>query len=186
MSALVEAAKELSDFMAGQGWKHCLIGGLTVQVWGELRTTLDVDFILLTGWGFDDSFIDPLLEAFEPRITDAKQFALQNRVLLLYASNGKGVDVSLGALPFEESVVARSTSSELEPGYYLPVCSAEDLFVMKAFASRPHDWKDIEGIAARQQGLDQLYILEHLKYLCELKGEPEIIDRARQILERHQ
>jgi hypothetical protein len=29
---------------------------------------------------------------------------------------------------------------------------AEDLFVMKAFAARPLDWIDAEGIAVRQAG----------------------------------
>jgi hypothetical protein len=36
---------------------------------------------------------------------------------------------------------------------------AEDLFVMKAFAARPLDWIDAEGIAVRQAGaLNQRYI----------------------------
>jgi hypothetical protein len=33
-------------------------------------------------------------------------------------------------------------SAEFAPDIILPTCSAEDLFVMKAFASRPQDWID--------------------------------------------
>jgi hypothetical protein len=31
-------------------------------------------------------------------------------------------------------------------------CSAEDLIVYKAFADRPRDWIDVEGVLLRQQG----------------------------------
>jgi len=52
------------------------------------------------------------------------------------------------------------------------------------FAARAQDWLDTEGIAARQgDGLDKRYILEHLSVLTELKEAPEILDRAREILE---
>ena len=56
-------------------------------------------------------------------------------------------------------------------------CSAEDLIVMKAFAARPRDWLDIEGIIIRQTGkLDWAYIVTQLEPLVELKGEPEILE----------
>lgn len=43
------------------------------------------------------------------RVADAIEFALRTRVLLLrHAPTGIDVDVSLGALPFEEEVVDRS------------------------------------------------------------------------------
>jgi hypothetical protein len=49
-----------------------------------------------------------LLAAYEGRIADARDFALRHRVLLLRAAGGAGIDISLGALPFEESVVRRA------------------------------------------------------------------------------
>ena len=59
------------------------------------------------------------------------------------------------------------------------ICSAEDLLVMKAFASRPLDWNDVRGILVRQgtRKLDWRYIREELTPLCELKEEPEILRR---------
>ena len=65
----------------------------------------------------------------------------------------------------------------------MPTCSAEDLFVMKAFASRPQDWLDARGIIIKQGGkLNQPYIFKHLNTLCDLKETPEIVQQARRIL----
>jgi hypothetical protein len=58
-------------------------------------------------------------------------------VLLLRAAGGAGIDVSLGALPFEESVVRRATTASFGPEVELRTCSAEDLMVVKQFAWRP-------------------------------------------------
>jgi hypothetical protein len=183
MNALFEAAREVSGFMADRDWPHCIIGGLAVQRWGEPRLTRDVDLTLLTGLGNEASFVRPLLDCFKGRLPDAMEFALQNRVLLIRASNGADVDISLGALGFEIDMLNRATSEEFAPDCVLPVCSAEDLFIMKCFASRPQDWIDAESVAIRQRGmLDVDYALNHLELLSELKEAPGILDRARQIL----
>jgi hypothetical protein len=47
----------------------------------------------------------------------------------------------------------------------------------KAFASRPKDWLDLEGVIVRQTGkLDWPYIRCELEPLAELKGAPEILE----------
>ena len=89
----------------------------------------------------------------------------------------------LGALPFEIEMVRRAVSVEFAPGIALPCCTAEDLFVMKAFANRPREWVDAEGIVARQGSLDRPYIVERLKVLCDLKDDPDILVRAKRLLE---
>lgn len=182
MNAIFAAAKEVCDFMKARRWRFCIIGGLAVQRWGEPRTTLDADLTLLTGLGDEEGFATELLAEFRPRIPDALSFSLVRRVLLLYASNGKSIDVSFGALPFEEEMVRRAVQQNFAPGVVLPCCTAEDLFVMKAFASRPKDWLDAESIVVRQERLNSRYIIEHLRALCELKETPEILERAEQAL----
>ena len=144
----------------------------------QSRETIDVDVTLLTGFGNEESFIREILSWYEPRVPDAVGFALRNRVVLVQAPSGVGIDIALGGLPFEEASVERSTLYEFAPGTSLRTASAEDLIVMKAFASRAKDWVDVEGIAIRQAGkLDWVYVLGHLTPLAELKGEPEILDR---------
>ena len=111
------------------------------------------------------------------RITDAVDFALSKRVLLARTPSGVGLDIALGALPFEESAMERSSLFTFPPDVQLRTCSAEDLVVMKAFAARPKDWFDVEGVIVRQAAkLDWNYIRRQLQPLAELKGAPEIMD----------
>lgn len=161
-----------------EGWRFCLIGGLALQRWGEPRETVDVDLTLLTGFGGEAPFIARLLGRFEARIENAAEFARANRVLLLRATSGVGLDIALAGLPFEELVVDRSSSFTFPLDVSLRTCSAEDLIVLKAFADRPKDWVDIEGIAIRQTGrIDWAYVRRHLAPLVELKEAPTILDR---------
>jgi hypothetical protein len=188
VTEVIRAAAELQTVCVEQGWRFCFIGGLALQRWGEPRETVDVDFTLLTGFGDEERFARILLQRFEPRIDRAIEFALSNRVLLLRVKSGVGLDIALGALAFEESVVARSTLFQFPEERWLHTCSAEDLIVLKAFAARAKDWIDIEGIIIRQTGkLDWHYIEAQLTPLAELKESPEIVDeleRRRREFER--
>ena len=83
------------------------------------------------------------------RIDDARRFALRNRVLLLKSVESVGIDISLAALPFEEEVIARASLFGFAPGLDIRTCSAEDLIVLKLFASRPLDIRDAEGVVIR-------------------------------------
>lgn len=182
MNALFEAAKEVCEFMAARRWEFCVIGGLAVQRWGEPRTTMDADLTLFADWGDEETYAAAILERFQSRIPDALKFALDNRVLLIRASNGKDVDIGLGALPLEAEMIERAIPVEFAPGVVLPCCSAEDLFIMKAFANRPRDWVDAAGIIERQAALDKDRILANLAELCEYKESAGILERARSLL----
>jgi hypothetical protein len=183
MNPLYEAAMELQSFLEARKWKFCFIGGLALIRWGEERTTRDVDATLMTGFEKDESFARSLLERFQGRQPDALEFALSRRVLLLKSGNGVGMDIALAGLPYEERVIANSSVFEFAPGACIRTCSAEDLVVLKAFASRPQDWVDIEGIIARQgPKLKTAYILKQLKPLADVKEAPEILDRVKKLL----
>jgi hypothetical protein len=90
MNELCRVALEVQRECEKRGWRFCFIGGLAVQHWGEPRFTRDVDLTLLTGFGGEETYIDPLLEVFEPRMEDCREFALQNRVLLLKSAEVLG------------------------------------------------------------------------------------------------
>ena len=75
------------------------------------------------------------VETLRGRLADARTFALRHRTLLLVASNGTPIDLSLGAMPFEERAVERSSPFGVGEGV-LTTCSAEDLIVHKAFAAQ--------------------------------------------------
>lgn len=178
VNALFGAAAELQVLCQREGWRFCFIGGLAVLRWGEPRETVDVDLTLLTGFGGEERYIATLISQFAPRVDNAAAFALRTRVLLLRASSGVGLDIALGGLPFEESAVERSTLFTYPPDVALRTCSAEDLLVLKAFANRPKDWIDIDGVLVRHGNLlDWDYVYKQLTPLAELKEEPEIVQR---------
>lgn len=178
MTEVIKAAADLQTFCDTQAWRCCFIGGLAVQRWGEPRETIDADLTLLTGFGDEDPFITALAGRFEPRIDQAAAFARAHRVLLLKAPSGVGLDIALGGLPFETSVVERATLFSFTPNVSLRTCSVEDLIVLKAFADRPKDWVDVDGVLLRQKGqIDWAYVLAQLAPLVELKDAPEILQQ---------
>lgn len=185
MTPLLRAAADLQAVCDAHGWRYCFIGGLAVLRWGEPRETVDVDLSLLTGFTNEDAFVSVLLGAFAPRIPDAAAFAQANRVLLLRADSGVGLDIALAGLPFEALVIERSSVFTYPQEIGLRTCSAEDLIVLKAFADRPKDWMDIEGIVIRQSpSLDWTYVRDQLAPLAELKDAPELMARLEQTRER--
>jgi predicted nucleotidyltransferase len=185
MRDLARAALQVQKFLDQQRWKYCFIGGLAVQKWGQVRITDDIDLTILTGFGTEEKYIDKLLSCFDARIPNARAFAIQNRVLLLVDKNHIDIDVSCGAFAFEQLAVARARKVQIKPGVRLKLCTAEDLIVYKAFANRPLDWIDIDGIVAKQtkSKLDWKYVFTELTPLAELKEEPEIISKLRALIE---
>jgi hypothetical protein len=173
MKNIFEEAFALQAFLLEKSLRFCFIGGLALQRWGEHRTTNDIDLTLLTGFSGEGKVVDLLLARYRGRIANARETALAARVLLLKSDAGVGIDIALGGMPFEESTIQRASEGEYLPGISLRTCSAEDLIVHKAFAARPKDWLDIEGIVLRQAVLDWHYIEAQLVPLLDLKEEPE-------------
>ncbi len=181
MIDVFRVGEAIQAFCRGQGWRFCFIGGVALQRWGEPRVTKDVDLTLIAAFGDEERYVERLVRQFSPRIANAKEFAAANRVLLLQSPEGIGIDIALGGLAYEESVVARATPVEFLPGLSLVTCSAEDLIVLKAFADRDRDWSDIEGILLRQKTLDWDYIASQLRPLAEAKEAPGILDHLAQL-----
>ena len=178
MQDLFLLADEIQSFCRIRDWRFCFIGGIALQRWGEPRLTADVDLTILTGFGREAVYIDELCAAFGGRISDAADFALRSRVLLLRSGRGIPIDISLGALPFEERVVDRASDHRFLANACLTTCSAEDLVVLKAFANRPRDWSDIEGVLIRTgREIDWKTIETELPPLCEAKEAPHIVPR---------
>jgi hypothetical protein len=141
---------------------------------------------MFTGIGREQYFIDEILANFKSRIEDSLSFALEHRVLLLYATNRIPVDLSLGALPFEETAVRNATMQELTPGATLRLCSPAALVVYKVFAARPQDWLDVEGIVVRRgREIDWAYVRQELGQLLQLKEDSESLPRLESLLTTH-
>jgi len=183
VNPIFAAALEVQGACVARAWRFCFIGAVAVLRWGEPRLTQDVDLTVVTGFGGEAVFVDELLRQFRGRLSDARDFALRHRVLLVEAGSGVPVDVALGAMPFEERAVARASDFAIGPDAALRTCSAEDLVVLKAFSGRTKDWLDIEGVAVRQRGrLDEGLIWRELEPLLELKDDVVTAERLRSLL----
>jgi hypothetical protein len=156
-----------------------------VQRWGEPRFTKDADATVITRFVDDEKLVDLLLSLFPPRKINSREIALVNRVLLIQASNGTPLDVALGALDFEINSIARASLWTLPDHLQLLTCSAEDLIVHKAFASRDLDWLDLDRILMRQgKKLDVPAIFKELRPLVEIKEEPSILIRLEHLMKK--
>lgn len=185
MNQLFAAAVGVQQFCSARGWRNCYIGGLAVQRWGEQRQTSDGDLTLFTGFDRDEEYVDAILQRYSSRRPDAREFALQRRVLLIQDAAGIPFDIALAGLPFEKRTLDRSTAWKLKSGDSLVTCSAEDLVIHKVFAGRGIDWVDVERILQRQRDeLNFSLIFEELRPLLELKEEPENEERLRQLMRR--
>ena len=182
MKTVLGAALEVQRYLSQAGERFCFIGGLALQRGGEPRLTRDVDVTVISPFGEEERSADRLLASFRPRIENAREFAVRNRVLLIESEGGIAIDVAFGAVPFEERCVARSSEWALAPDAVLRTCSAEDLVVLKAFASRPQDWLDVESVAVRQRRvLDWNLVFEELEPLAAVREVPGLLDRLRQL-----
>lgn len=186
LNNVLQLAVEVGSQLRQMGIAFSIIGGTAYQRWGEPRQTTDVDATLLVEFGRELDVVRHLLKTYSSRIENAESFALQNRIVLLQSSQGIGIDLSLGGLPYESRLIERSSLWKVPRHGEIRTCSAEDLVVLKSFASRPQDWIDVEKVIIRQgASLDRALILEELKPLVELKEEPEILSRLASLLQKH-
>jgi len=185
-SEVFRAALDLQDFCRARGWAFCFIGGVALERWAVPRFTKDADMTLLTRFVHDQECITGLLARFSARYANAAEFAAQARVLLLKHENGVELDVALGAFDFEARSIERGSVWKARHGIELFTCSAEDLIVHKAFASRLKDWADVESVLAVQRDrLNGPQILAELGPLAELKEDTDIVPRLERMMREH-
>jgi len=184
LNGVIAAAVEVEKFCRDQKWRYCIIGGIAVQRWGKPRFTQDVDLTLLTDLGSEEAFIDALLNRFIGRTTNARRFAIENRVLLLRTSSGVDLDFCLGAFPYEEACVGRASPWKGANRISLTTCSAEDLVIHKVFSGRDRDWGDVDSILSRQFPQFELELVRReLPPLLDLKGDSESLMRFNRLVE---
>lgn len=99
-------------------------------------------------------------------------------MLLRHAPGNLDVDISLGALPFEEEVVERSTNIDVG-GLQIRVATAEDLVIMKAVAGRGRDIVDIENILDANRDLDVDRIRHWVRQFSSILDMPEMQKTSR-------
>jgi len=148
---LLDAVVEITKFLDREGISYFIIGGMALQHWGEPRLTRDIDITVLVSSKDLSSFVDAVLTQFRPRISDARDFALKHRVLLVETESGVPIDISLGIPGYEEEAYKRAVEVTLANGGNVRMIGPEDLIIHKCVAGRPRDLEDVEGILIRQR-----------------------------------
>jgi hypothetical protein len=187
MNPLYRAARDFIDFARSQGWRCILIGGLAVGRWGRPRATIDVDFSLWLEFGSERVCVREILKHFHPRIAGAEEFALANRILLLWGPQDVPIDVAFASFPFEAAIFDRATEFRFTRGVKIPTASSEDLVFLKASANRAQDWIDIEGIVITQgASLDWAIVEAQLESIQEIIDFGPILKRLQDLRDRTQ
>lgn len=182
MNQLDQAMHNVCGFLEEQGIAYALVGGIAVGVWGQPRTTFDVDAVVAA----DAATLDRLRKAikpppflFEPEtltFPDAK--VLRGHVLEHTNSAEPGVMV-VDFLTFEptlnQAILDRRRRANIA-GRDCWLCSPEDLILLKLIAGRGKDLEDIKGILAdRQEQLNQTYLQEWITRLGKQAGWEKVL-----------
>jgi hypothetical protein len=145
---------------------------------------LNVDAVI---WFGEDNWEEVVAKVGEfglkPRSVDPVGFARRNRLLLLTDEDSVHVDLSFGALPFEEYTVVHAQQIEVAPGLFASIATVESLLVMKAVAWRPKDLQDIREIVAVNPDFDQKFVISTFSEYAELLEVPERVELLEQIFD---
>lgn len=185
-SRIFAALETLSRWLETEKIPHTIIGGIAVSLLTEPRATQDID---VTIWPEGASIGDLLgtAESFGliSRIDSPIEFATQARILLLkHGDTGVGIDLSLGALPFEKEMIDRA-GIIMVGSLRLRVASAEDLIISKAVPMRPVDLVDIDKLLSFYPAVDFNRIRKLVGEFQLLLDRPEYIQKLEELLQRH-
>lgn len=183
---LLSALKDLTDWFKKDHVRGIVIGGVAASFLGRPRVTRDIDAVVMLDNDLWNEFFSRSKEyGFHPRIEEALTFAQKNRVLLLnHQPSGIDIDVSFGALPFEDESVNRSIQVRIG-SISIPLPTPEDLIVMKAIAHRPVDMADIQGILDAHPDLNLQRIRQWVREFADVLEMPEILTDLEKMLSRY-
>lgn len=106
----VSALQSVQCAMSKLNCDGAVIGGIAVSLRARPRYTDDLDAVFWQGDHNLAEVLEALVECgLQPRSIDALKFAKRTRVFpLMHVDTGFLVDVSLGAIPFEASLIERA------------------------------------------------------------------------------
>lgn len=175
MTALERAVGSLARFLEERHVPYMVIGGIANLVWGEPRSTLDVDVTLLVEEAAWPPLIKDLRTAFHILPAHPMAFLRQTHVLPIETADGVRIDLVWARLPYEHKAIARAVEEEVA-GHRVRVCRPEDLIIHKIVSDRPKDREDVRAII-RLQGprLDRRYLTQIVREWSTALDQPELL-----------
>lgn len=151
---------EMNRFFGTHDIRYCLIGGLAAGFWGEPRYTQDMDFIVALKEENLDNFIHLLKDngfIFSKKGTN--QIEIKEKGRLNFQA-----DLIFSETEYQEWVVSRAIAVKIFE-ITVPICTPEDLIIMKLLANRRQDLLDVENILKKRAlVLDQVYLIKWLNF----------------------
>ena len=175
MNALEQAVGSLARFLEEQHVPYMVIGGIANLVWGEPRSTLDVDASVLVEEATWPEFMKALRRSFHVIPKNPLGFLRDTHVLPVETAEGVRIDLLWARLPYEHKAIARATMEEVA-GCRVRVCRPEDLIIHKIVSDRSKDREDVRAIV-RHQGsrLDRRYLNQAIRDLSRALDQPELL-----------
>jgi hypothetical protein len=182
--SLLRVLASLTEWFKDQHVSYALIGGAAIGFLGQPRATQDLDAVTWLDLSETTGFVKSGARfGFLPRISDPIEFALKSRVLLLQHNRTKiDVDISLGALPFEQEMIERAIEFTT-PELTVQVATPEDLIITKAVAHRKRDLLDIDNLVSVYPHLDLARIRHWVGQFAAVLESPELVSDLENLLE---
>lgn len=130
----------------------CLIGALALGAYGKPRATYDIDLLILAEHETCESYVAAVRRhgfAVSERWLEANPMARDVVVRLHHASlPNYPLDLIFATSPLHQSTLNRRSIVTLGT-IQAPICSPEDLILLKLLASRPRDFDDVMGVISK-------------------------------------
>ncbi len=164
MGDLFKSLVALQDRLRRAGIPSTAIGGIAVGVWGEPRTTRDIDVKVLLKRDEAPRLLGIIVPDYVPAQPDPLQALKRSGILFVQDSQGTRLDLLLAETSFDVAAIERARMVELQPGVVASICSPEDLIIYKMISTRPRDYEDAESVIRRQGDvLNDAYIMGWLR-----------------------
>ena len=178
--SLMRVLASLTEWFKDQHVSYALIGGAAIGFLAQPRTTQDIDAVTWLDLSETPGFIESGARfGFFPRISDPIEFARKSR--LQHNQTKIDVDISLGALPFEQEMIERAIEFTT-PELTVQVATPEDLIISKAVAHRKRDLMDIDNLVSVHPNLDLARIRHWVGQFAAVLESPELVSDLEDLL----
>ncbi len=171
MKKIEEVLRTVTDFLDGEEIDYVIVGGIAVIIYGNPRTTVDIDLIVKLEEENIEDFVEYLEdEGFFVHIEDIRQ-AFKERTHFTAEEKDSLFRLDIkGVYGEEERITLRNRKKVEYDGITMYVASPEDTIANKLYYGSEQDIEDAESIYVRQE--DELD-LEYLEERCEALGVKE-------------
>ncbi len=182
MKKIEEILEAVTDFLNSEGIDYVIVGGIAVIVYGNPRTTADIDLIVK----LDEEGIEDFAEYLQGRgfLADIRDMRQAFKEKTHFSAEEKDslfrLDIK-GVYREKEKITLRNRKKVEYDGITMYVASPEDTIANKLYYGSEQDVEDAESIYVRQEGgLDQEYLEER----CEAVGVKEKLEKMKKEIEQ--